>query len=382
MRLLFDIRSAQTYHGRGVFRYAFDLALYLARHRGSKDSLVLLYDKKSSKIDFTACDRVSLPCVDIADFDSVCGTDYFDARIIGTFIYFSCPVKWGYIDHLYPENVVKRCGKTIAIIHDFIPAVYPEECLYTYQDKINFALQVEALKLADLYLCNSKFTLETAIHYLKRPAEDFICIYGSSDFDKFKTDMSDKPYHMTDRKNHLIYVGGPIHRKNYMGLVKAFVKAYHGRKLPLDARVYIVCSKAKNFESEIKSYLDSHAMEFGKHVICTGFISDETLLDLLKSARASVFPSFYEGLGLPILESYVAGTPSFAANTSSTVEFVSPDSSFDPADIDQMAHVIERVYTDEDYCARSLEFGRKLIQTLNWDNIAMNVWKSLKDLKK
>ena len=115
-------------------------------------------------------------------------------------------------------------------------------------------------------------------------------------------------------------------------------------------------------------------------MIVTNYISDEEMVSLLSTARASIFASFYEGLGLPILESYAAGTPCWASNVSATREFVPAECSFDPFDSASMVAAIERIYSDDAICARSLEFGRRLIQTVNWNTAAEKMRQKLEEL--
>lgn len=374
--ILFDIRTAQTYYGRGVYRYCFDLVRHLAKYQTQSCSVTLLIDKNISKVDLKACQKVNLRIVDIKDFDSQCINVIFDAWIIGTFIYFSVPNKWNSVDFLYPKNVQKKCKSVFAIIHDMIPVYYPEECLTTFERKINFALQFEALQLADHYLCNSQYTLETAQKLLKRPQKDFSCIYGSTDLDKWYNKSSDKEYVSSLRKNNIVYVCGDVERKNYIGLIKAFNMALKSKKLPSNSKLYLVCSGVL---SGVNDYLRQEKLE--DFVIATGFISDEEMLSLLSTAKATFFPSFYEGLGLPILESYAAGTPCFVANTTATKEFALQDTQYDPSNIKEISHSIIKVFTDERYCKNNLSYGIKLLTKMNWDNIALNVIKLIEGSK-
>ena len=76
----------------------------------------------------------------------------------------------------------------------------------------------------------------------------------------------------------------------------------------------------------------------------------------------------------------MAGTPCWASNVSATREFVLAECSFDPFDQDAMVSAIERIYADDAICARSLEFGRKLIQTVNWDAAAEKMLNKLQTL--
>ena len=104
-----------------------------------------------------------------------------------------------------------------------------------------------------------------------------------------------------------------------------------------------------------------------------GFISDNEMLNLVATARSSFFPSYYEGLGLPILESYAAGTPCFVANTTSTQEFARIQDSFNPENPNEISDFIINVFNNEEMCRDNLEFGRQILKKLTWDKIAEQI---------
>ena len=108
--ILFDIRTAQTYHRRGVFRYCWDLVIHLAKHQTEKQKIFLLTDKRISKIDEKKCQKVNLAVIDLEDFDKKTQGITFDDWIIGTFVYFWLPQKWETITYTYPQNVLKKCN--------------------------------------------------------------------------------------------------------------------------------------------------------------------------------------------------------------------------------------------------------------------------------
>jgi glycosyltransferase involved in cell wall biosynthesis len=366
--ILFDIRTAQTYHGRGVFRYCWDLVIHLAKHQTEKQKIFLLTDKRISKIDEKKCQKVNLAVIDLEDFDKKTQGITFDDWIIGTFVYFWLPQKWETITYTYPQNVLKKCNRIVGIIHDLIPVFYQEECLQTYERKINFALQFETLKLVDHYLCNSQYTMQVAQNLLKKPLSDFTCIYGSTDLEKWHNKNSDLPYNASDRKNNIVYVGGNIPRKNSMGLIRAFGTALKSEKIPNDAKLWLLSTDRT---ADMDLYLKENNLI--DCVVFPGFISDNEMLNLVATARSSFFPSYYEGLGLPILESYAAGTPCFVANTTSTQEFARIQDSFNPENPNEISDFIINVFNNEEMCRDNLEFGRQILKKLTWDKIAEQI---------
>jgi alpha-1,3-rhamnosyl/mannosyltransferase len=107
------------------------------------------------------------------------------------------------------------------------------------------------------------------------------------------------------------------------------------------------------------------------------YIPDSELASLISKSRASIFPPYLEGLGLPILESYAAGTPCFTANTSSTKEFADKESLFNPFDINDIADAFAKIYTDDALCKRNLEYGKKILKGLSAENIIRKILNKL-----
>ena len=89
-------------------------------------------------------------------------------------------------------------------------------------------------------------------------------------------------------------------------------------------------------------------------VCLTGFVDDDTLLLLHQGSDLFVFPSLYEGYGLPVAEALACGAPVLAADASSLPEIVGPEALFDPSDPEPIAAAIERGLTDEGLRSRLL----------------------------
>ena len=95
-------------------------------------------------------------------------------------------------------------------------------------------------------------------------------------------------------------------------------------------------------------------------------MSDIELRGLVSNALASVFPSLYEGLGMPILESYARGRPVFGSNTSAVTEVIAPECSFDPWSIEAMADMLVRIPAEPALHAASLRFGEHVLARMSW----------------
>lgn len=376
MKILYDLRAYQNYENRGIGRYIYEV--FTRTMRADSETIYALVESYT--------DEPDLP-EDLAERVCFCKIEnfladefphgYFDVLINGAALQFSNgggPLEW-----MYPPKVQRSCKIITCILYDFIPLLF-DYCCANEGSRILYAIQMEATRYVDHIFAISLFTQCSGMRYLARPAEDFTCLYGGADETLFHSQNSDQPFDQGIRGNHLIYISGDALHKNNEGFVRAFCRARSNGTLPEDAALYIVCSASDEMIDSLKQETRASGCHFGKDVIVTNFIPDEEMVTLLSTARASVFPSLYEGLGLPILESYVAGTPCWASGVSATREFVPAECSFDPFDQASMVNAIERIYADDAICARSLAFGRKLIQTVNWDTAAEKMLKKLQEL--
>jgi glycosyltransferase involved in cell wall biosynthesis len=136
--------------------------------------------------------------------------------------------------------------------------------------------------------------------------------------------------HDLSHSDYLIYTGGMDARKNVHKLLEAFA-----RSLPRhpDLRLVIIGRNTEHLAPLISD------LDVASRVILTGFISEEEKSALLEGARALVYPSMYEGFGLPILEAFGADVPVLTCRNSSLFEvagdaalYVDPDSAASIAD--------------------------------------------------
>jgi len=110
------------------------------------------------------------------------------------------------------------------------------------------------------------------------------------------------------------------------------------------------------------------------HVVFTGFVAGEELPGLYAGASAFVFPSLYEGFGIPLLEAMASGTPACVANTSSLPE-VAGDAAllFDPRDPCDIADAMHRLVTDDVLRARLRARGLQRCKEFTWERSAQGV---------
>lgn len=114
-----------------------------------------------------------------------------------------------------------------------------------------------------------------------------------------------------------------------------------------------------------------------------GFVSDEELFVWYKSASVFVFPSFYEGFGLPGLEAMQAGIPVVSSNKSSLPEIYRDGAIyFNPFDVGEIADKIKEVLTNKNLRAHMIESGKKVAREYSWRKTAketLAVYRAISD---
>jgi glycosyltransferase involved in cell wall biosynthesis len=164
----------------------------------------------------------------------------------------------------------------------------------------------------------------------------------------------------------ILYIGGFSPRKNILGLIEAFSKflSHSKRKINL-----VIAGKKGLSYSIYKNRAQELHIE--DNVIFPGFISMEHLPYLYNSADLFVYPSFYEGFGLPPIEAMACGIPVITSNTTSIPEIVGDSSVLiDPNDIDDIYKAIHRVVEDDKFKEELILKGLVRASELTWENTA------------
>ena len=381
MKILFDLRLYEVSLDRGIGRYLFslidnilknypDIDIYIIKINSLQHPIFNYNNNKVKYIYFNKLDSYNFEKkFDYLFLDDFCSLSIYDG--------FKIKQIKNFFEDLYPNKILENSKRVVCIGYDLFPLLFK-----TY-DKLNYNkyyLQLETAYIFEHIFSISQTTTNDFIKYLKIDNNKLTCIYGGVD-SKFINANHYKDYQYSQRNNNIIFISSiDDSRKNVKGLIKGFSIAYNQKRIPEDSKLYL-CGKCyeetlKDIEIEIKNNNLTN-----KQIILTGYISDEELIKLIYSSKANFLPSFYEGLGLPILESYALLTPSFASNVSSTKELVLEECSFDPYDENDIANSIVKAFNDEELCKKSVEFGKKLLEEkCNWDIASKKVVEKLKEL--
>jgi glycosyltransferase involved in cell wall biosynthesis len=171
-----------------------------------------------------------------------------------------------------------------------------------------------------------------------------------------------------DARPYLLFLGLD-RRKNLRAMLDAF------SRLPFAGRPRLVIAGARPWEPDggdrTGEALAGLAPDVRDHVVRLGYVDDRVLPGLLGGASALVYPSRYEGFGLPVLEAMATGTPVVASNVASVPELVGDAAILvDPDDASAIASALERVLDDDALRARLREAGIARAADFTWDATA------------
>lgn len=267
------------------------------------------------------------------------------------------------------------------VVHDLIPFIFPHQYLHDPLVKARHYASREFLKQADLLLANSAWT-QRDVHEMLKISPHRVVNIGTGTAERFKQQVGDhcalgqlQRQFPSIRAGFLIYTGGSDWRKNIEQLVRGYAllsprfRAEH--QLVLSFRI-------DAFQrAQLQQLTDSLAVS--NDVIITGFVDDNILVQLYQAAELLVFPSIYEGYGLPVAEALACGTPALVGDNSSLIELV-PDQRgrFDAESKESIAQAIHKVTRDKGLQAELLAESQR--QLSSWTTVAQKANSALEGL--
>jgi len=287
-------------------------------------------------------------------------------RLFGTTLTVRVPKPPVLMHWTYPLPLKVRGATNIYTLHDLVPLRLP----YTTLDNKRryFHLNRKLGREADHIVTVSEASKRDIVSLLGVPEERVTNTYQAVDIPRKFTDT---PFETVVAEiagsfgltagQYWLFFGAIEPKKNVGRMIQAFLAS--GVEGPL----VIVGKKAWKSEDELRLMFDDHirslvlegqTLRTRRKIILLDYAPFRLLVNLIRGARAVLFPSLYEGFGLPALEAMLLGTPVITSNTASMPEVVGEAAiTIDPYDISMLVQAIQAVDRDPELRARMAEAG-------------------------
>lgn len=282
---------------------------------------------------------------------------------------------WGTI-HILPLNIPHSI-KTVLIIHDLKSFLLPFKLkLHAIIDKL---LMGRSVKLADKLIAISEHTAKDVNRKFKKPLKEIEIVHAGvpdlySPIDK-NTAQNTIYKHYGINKNYILSVG-PFEEKEITFLLNAFSKVLTNFHNNLHL---ILPGKYDRFES-IKKLFDK--LDLGNNVKFLGYVPKEIMPHLYSAAELFVFPSYFEGFGLPLVEAMACGAPVIATNVTSIPEVIGGAAILvDPGKVNELTNSIYKVLNDKDLRKELSLKGLERAKRFSWDETAAKMLNIINELK-
>ena len=278
-----------------------------------------------------------------------------------------------------PKNTAK-----VTTIYDFIQLVFAEHYLPEGEFNNHYLRQIRLLSDFDAFITISNNTAKDLLYYTGVPKEKVFSINLGFNTD-FKV-LAEKEFPELRRmlgieNKFLFYVGGDHFTKNARDLVSAYARL---DPLLISKYQLVMCGLPLERQAELNSIVDVNGKR--NRVVLLPHIEQEELVQLYNMAEIFVFPSKYEGFGLPVVEAFACGTPVVTSNNSSLSD-IADGCAFqvDPFSIDSISNGIKYALTHPEERKKLSEAALAKSKEMTWSNTAnktLEVYKEIVNQKK
>lgn len=409
-------------HKTGLYRVSYEILKCLVKN---KDFEIYLFDvfnrerelKEYVQPDFPQCNRVNVysVCYRLLMFPIGNFTDYlrdvqkstnfhlvsFLAGILKNFLLLTDRIarkierqffidsnlkKWSskcgiYYSTYYPVPVQFRNNpgiKKVCTIHDMIPVLHPEYFSSPYNNLLLREITAE-IEPGDYIICVSDSTKKDLMEYRQdldtshiivsslAASDNFYKVGGGKEIDRIR-DL----YNIPQGKDYLLSVCTLEPRKNIRTVLAAFKALIQDEKIE-DMVLVLVGSEGWENNSLFNEVIEINK-QYVNTVLFTGFVPDKDLAPLYSGAFAFIYPSLYEGFGLPVLEAMQCGVPVITSDKSSLPEVVGDAGiMIDPNCTSDLIDSIYLLFTDKDLRSKMGQMSLQRASEFNWSKVTDKV---------
>jgi glycosyltransferase involved in cell wall biosynthesis len=258
-------------------------------------------------------------------------------------------------------------------VHDLAFLIHPE--LYPRQWRLMYRAALFRIgRSADAVIAVSRHTAEDLARRTRIPSERVHVVPLAASLPEGEADVGEVLTRLKIPSPYLLFVGTLEPRKNVVRLIRAYRRLV-GRGAP---HALVLAGPIGWLHQGLMKEL---ALDAPGRIVLTGSTSQPDLDALYRGATLFVYPSLYEGFGLPVLEAMVRGTPSVVSIASSLPEVAGEAAvPVDPRSVAGLAEAMERVVNDRGLAARLGQAGRARAAGFSWNETArrtLEVYKSI-----
>lgn len=356
--MVIGIDASRAFLGQrtGTEEYSYQVIKHL--REPLKDHQVVLYLRKNqnSKIDFELPEKWQIKVIKFSRFWTQLGLAFEMLRN---------PVDVLFIpSHIVPWIHPKR---TITAIHGLEYEFMPEAYSFWKRFYMRFSIK-RSCRWAQKVIAVSKNTREDLKKLYGVPEEKIKVIYEGYDKNNQIYNFQEKSK-IQNPKPYLLFIGRLEKRKNIEGIIAAFEILKEKYKI---SHKLVLAGKPGYGWEEIAEKLESSS--YKKDIVLTGFADEEKKWKLFQEADIFLFPTFYEGFGLPILEAQASGVPVISSNVSSLPEVAGDGALFaSPKETSFLAEVANKLINDRELRDAIIRKGYKNLERFGWERCSKEI---------
>jgi len=255
----------------------------------------------------------------------------------------------------------------VTTIHDLIPLIYPEDLPSRMSRIYCYIMMKAAARKSRRVIANSYYTRRDIVRYLKIPEAKVKVIYEGVNENYHPVENERRLRKVKERyktsEKFIFYIGQWKPHKNVLGLMKAFHKLKIKTGIP---HKLVIGGRKDPRYPEIPAL--ARDLELEEDIIFPGYIPEEDLPALYSAAELFVFPSLYEGFGLPVLEAMACGSPVVSSNTSSLPEIAGDAAIFvNPCSVEEIAQAMQEVLKNGRLREKLVQKGLERARLFTWE---------------
>jgi glycosyltransferase involved in cell wall biosynthesis len=403
MKILIDMQGAQSNgsRNRGIGRYTQSLVRSLILAKQADDDIVLLFSSAFSEcipnilkemgielsreqIKVWHCNAM-VSAIEGSNAERALGElsrEAFIAALAPDVVLVTSLIEGLVDDTVTSVGNLPPIIPTAVILYDLIPYLNREIYLSDPIVEAWYERKLQELRKADVLLAISEATRQDGLKHLGFPENAIVTI--STAVEGFAQQRVDGASEAVLRRryainsNFVLYTGGIDYRKNIEGLIEAF--SMLPRKLLRNTQLVIVCSVPQAVRERLIALANSFGLP-GNAVVLTGFVPEDDLVHLYNLCDLFVFPSLYEGFGLPVLEAMCCGAVVIGANTSSIPEVIGFGRAlFDPSDKKAIADKIIEGLTDEVFRDAFKAHAINQVKLFSWEESGRQTFAAMRQI--